>query len=74
METVARSIGKTVSYRVAGTLVTAGLAYLLTRRWELAFTLGTADTAIKLVVFFLHERLWERISFGRRRGHEHSPT
>lgn len=66
MDTVLRSVGKTLSWRVTGTAITALLTYQLTGRWELAFTLGTIDTGVKLLVFLLHERLWNHLPFGRR--------
>lgn len=65
-ETHLRSLIKSVSYRAAGTLVSACVVLLLTGRWGLALAVGSIDAAAKLALFFVHERLWQRIPFGRR--------
>ncbi len=65
METTRRSIAKTLSWRVLATAITTAVVYLATGRLEFAVALGAADTAVKLLVYFAHERLWNRIPFGR---------
>jgi adenylylsulfate kinase len=42
------------------------VAWALTRQAELAASIGLADTVIKLAAYYLHERAWLRIRFGRR--------
>jgi len=67
METHRRSIAKALSWRVLATLITTTLVYLLTGKGEFAATVGLADTLVKFVIYFAHERLWNRISFGREK-------
>ncbi len=65
IETRRRTLVKSLSYRVLGGLVTMGVAYLLTHRAGAAALLGLTDTLVKVGVFYLHERLWLRINYGR---------
>ena len=68
METHARTIIKSLTWRVGGMLLTVAMAWAITRKVEVAASIGAADTAVKLLAFYLHERLWLRIRFGRFRG------
>ncbi|MDH3997301.1 MAG: DUF2061 domain-containing protein [Desulfuromonadales bacterium] len=65
METKKRSVVKALSWRVIATIITTSLALALTGRWEFAAAIGLADTSLKFFVYFAHERLWNRINFGR---------
>lgn len=65
-ETTLRSVIKASSYRLTGTLATGSLVLLLTRRVEIAFAAAGGELITKLGLYFLHERVWNRISFGRR--------
>lgn len=67
METHRRSIAKALSWRVLATLITTALVFVLTGKGEFAATVGLADTLIKLAIYFAHERLWNRISYGREK-------
>lgn len=64
-ETHLRSVVKSATYRFFSTFVTAGVAWLITSQWRLALSIGLADTAAKLFVYYAHERLWHNIHFGR---------
>jgi adenylylsulfate kinase len=44
------------------------VAYVITRKTELALTIGLGDTAVKLVAYYVHERLWLRVKFGLRKS------
>lgn len=66
MESHLRSIIKAVTYRFGGLVVTALVTFIITRRLELAASVAVADTLAKIGVFYLHERMWLRIGFGRR--------
>jgi len=65
METHSRSIFKAVTWRAGGTVVTCAVAWVLTGNLDLAAKIGLLDTAVKIGAFYLHERLWNRVSFGR---------
>lgn len=65
MESKSRSIAKAVSYRVLGSATTAVVCFVLTRRLALSADVGLLDMVLKIGLYFLHERLWNHISFGR---------
>ena len=67
MESNSRSIAKAVSYRVLGSLSTGMIFFVLTGRFTLSVGAGAADFVVKIVLYFLHERVWNYISFGRDR-------
>lgn len=67
METPTRSIIKALSWRVIATLITTVLVYMLTGEADFAAKVGLADTSIKLLIYFTHERLWNRIPFGKQK-------
>jgi adenylylsulfate kinase len=65
-ESNTRSLVKSISWRVMGTLVTAFLVWLFTRRLTLAAGAGALDAVSKIALFYLHERVWDRVRLGRR--------
>lgn len=62
-----RSVLKALSWRVFGTVVTAVLVYVFTRRLVLSLAVGALEFFSKIFLFWLHERLWDRSSWGKRR-------
>ncbi|MCK5612956.1 DUF2061 domain-containing protein [Candidatus Pacearchaeota archaeon] len=64
IESHRRSIVKALTWRVIATLVTTLVVYSFTREVVLAMGIGFVDAAIKMVAYYLHERLWNRINFG----------
>ena len=60
-----RSMLKTVSWRIIATSTTMFLVYIFTGKLELTVTVGIGDVLLKMLFYFLHERVWDRITFGR---------
>lgn len=54
-----------MTWRAGGTLVTVLTAWLLTGRPTLSIGIGLLDSVVKLGAYYLHERIWDRLSFGR---------
>ena len=79
METNARSIAKAVSYRVLGSAATALIVFVLSGRMGLpaserlgvALGSGALDGIIKIGLYFVHERIWNHIDFGRPKPPEY---
>ena len=65
METRARSIAKAVSYRCLGSASTALIVYAVTGKISVSAGAGAADAIVKLSLYFVHERIWNHINFGR---------
>src|SRR2546429_450274 len=66
METHARSLVKAVSYRcVYSLVVTSSIVYVFTGKWQLSLGIGVTELVVKVFPYFLHERVWSLIPFGR---------
>jgi uncharacterized membrane protein len=61
-----RSIVKAVSYRITGTVTTILISWAITRQVKFALSIGFADVFIKILVYYLHERVWNNIKLGRK--------
>jgi uncharacterized membrane protein len=68
METTRRSIAKAISYRIIGTLTTATVVFAVFDRLELAAAVGLLDTLLKIFVYIGHERVWNRVAYGREQA------
>ena len=65
METHFRSVIKGVSWRIIATLVTTIVVWLISGEISMALFAGASDSVVKIGLFWAHERLWQRISWGR---------
>ncbi len=72
METHYRSIIKALSWRAIGIIITCSVALGITGSLELAAQIGIFDTAIKIGIFYFHERLWNRLDFGKQKPPEYN--
>ncbi|MEI6788259.1 MAG: DUF2061 domain-containing protein [bacterium] len=68
METHVRSITKSLTWRIFGLVFTFMIGWLVTGSMKLGLTLGLLDFFSKLGTFYLHERLWMKIRWGRLDG------
>lgn len=60
-----RSIFKALSWRVFATIATILLVYFFTGKLILSLEIGLLEVIIKLMLYYGHERLWNRIKFGK---------
>lgn len=63
-----RHIAKTITWRIIASLTTFVLAYIFFREDKQAVTkasgVAIAEAAIKMVLYYMHERAWYRSNFG----------
>lgn len=59
-----RSVVKALTWRIAATVTTVTVSYLITGKVEAALSIGAAEFVLKLFIGFAHERLWTKIKFG----------
>ena len=64
-ESHSRSIAKAISWRVTGTLDTFLISWLITGKPLLASGIAATEVLTKVTLFYVHERAWTRISWGR---------
>ena len=65
-ETKKRSILKALSWRTWVTVTTAIIVFIFTGEFALAITVGFIEVFAKMALYFFHERLWQKISFGKK--------
>ena len=57
-----RHIAKTISWRIIGTLDTILLSGVITGSWTTGLTIGGVEVITKMVLYFVHERIWYKFS------------
>lgn len=61
-ETRRRSLLKTASWRILATVDTILLAFLFTGSVGAALSIGSLEILTKMILYYFHERAWERIT------------
>ncbi len=65
MDTKKRSWAKSVTWRVIGIILLGAIAYLITGNWKEMTVITLLFHGIRVVLYYYHERLWQRVSWGR---------
>ncbi len=65
-ETKKRSILKAFSWRTWATITTAIIVFIFTGEFALAITVGFIEVFAKMALYFFHERLWQKVNFGKK--------
>jgi len=60
-----RSIAKSISWRFVGTLDTILISWFITGTLTVAFSIGAVELFTKMLLYFFHERMWNRIGWGK---------
>jgi uncharacterized membrane protein len=60
-----RSLIKAISWRLVGSLDTFILSLIFTGSARYAVSIATAEALTKIVLYYLHERSWRMIAWGR---------
>ncbi|RUW37211.1 DUF2061 domain-containing protein [Mesorhizobium sp. M1E.F.Ca.ET.041.01.1.1] len=66
MDTHSRSFVKALSWRATGTIDTMIISLVVTGSIKLAAAIGLTEVATKSLLYYLHERAWLKIPYGRR--------
>jgi uncharacterized membrane protein len=66
LDTKKRSMFKAVTWRVTGSLDTILLAYIFTGDLTVAASIGVAEVFTKMILYYFHERAWNRVLFGKQ--------
>ena len=62
-----RSLVKAVSWRSLATMSTIAIVYAFTGKAALSLGVGAVEVAVKLLLYYGHERLWNGIGWGKLR-------
>ena len=60
-----RSVIKSLSWRIIGTLDTILISWLVTGTLQLALSIGLIELITKMILYFFHERIWNLITWGK---------
>lgn len=63
--TKARSFTKSLSYRIFGTVTSWAVVFVITGKGSLATLVAFWETIIKIGVYYWHERIWDKVPWGR---------
>ncbi|TEU14121.1 MAG: DUF2061 domain-containing protein [Anaerolineales bacterium] len=66
VESTRRSLLKSVTWRLTALIVLGLISYRITGNWEEMTAITAIYTALQVVTYFTHERLWTRIAWGRK--------
>ncbi|NCG05115.1 MAG: DUF2061 domain-containing protein [Bacteroidetes bacterium] len=65
-ERFSRSLLKSVSWRIIGTIDTIIISYLITGKLAFALSIGGIELVTKMILYVAHERVWNKIKWGRK--------
>ena len=60
-----RSLVKAVSWRVTGSIDTLIITFIVTGKLKWAFTVSGIELFTKIFLYYVHERVWHKIPFGK---------
>jgi uncharacterized membrane protein len=66
IDTPIRSVVKTVSWRLTGSGATFLIAFILTGNFAIAGVIGITQMISNSILYYIHERLWNNIKWGRK--------
>ena len=74
ISSLSRSGAKAITWRAIATTTTMTLVYVFTGEADLSLGIGLLDVLTKLALYFLHERAWDRVWYGREVRSYHGLT
>ncbi|TQD40749.1 DUF2061 domain-containing protein [Haloflavibacter putidus] len=67
-----RHIAKTITWRVVGTIDTILITWLVSGDIMIGLGVGSSETISKIILYYLHERLWVRVNLKKLLGSQES--
>jgi uncharacterized membrane protein len=64
-EAHSRSVAKAISWRITGSIDTFVLSWIITGSIHFAGSIATVEMLTKIVLYYLHERAWHFVPWGR---------
>jgi uncharacterized membrane protein len=65
-ESHSRSLAKAISWRITGTIDTFLISFFITGELAIASGIALTEVMTKIVLYWLHERVWNKISYGKQ--------
>tara|TARA_B100000674_G_C37249758_1_gene649581 strand:+ start:57 stop:494 length:438 start_codon:yes stop_codon:yes gene_type:complete len=60
-----RSFIKAITWRIAASLDTFILSYIITGRFDWASSIAILEIITKSIIYYIHERIWNKVNWGR---------
>ena len=65
--TIVRHALKTITWRIVGTIDTILIGWAVSGDPMVGLTIGSFEVVTKMILYFIHERLWYKINIGVKR-------
>lgn len=65
---IKRHFFKTITWRIIGTLDTILIGWIISGDPLIGLKIGSIEVITKMVLYFIHERVWYKIPFGVRKN------
>jgi uncharacterized membrane protein len=57
-----KTIIKTISYRVTGTITTLLIVFFMTGEIVIASSVASIEVILKMLIYYIHERIWHKFA------------
>jgi len=64
-DTGKRSLAKAITWRITGTVDTFIISWFITGQLAIASGIALTEVLTKVCIFWVHERIWNKIKWGR---------
>ncbi len=61
-----RSLFKSITWRICASLSTILIVFAFTHKIVLSLGIGAVEVIVKLILYYFHERIWEKVPMGKR--------
>ena len=62
-----RSLLKTITWRITASLDTFVIAWIITGDWKMGGSIAGIEVITKMFFYYFHERIWNKIKWGKKR-------
>ncbi len=68
LESRKRHIGKTITWRMVGTLDTIVISWIISGNPMTGLKIGFAEVLTKMAFYYIHERIWHKSKYGLKKS------
>ena len=68
LESRKRHIGKTITWRMVGTLDTIIISWIISGNPMTGLKIGVSEVLTKMVFYYIHERIWHKSKYGLKKS------
>ena len=65
IETHSRAWIKSIVWRILGIFILGSISWIITHSWKEMSLITIVFHSIRVILYYFHERVWERIKWGR---------